>query len=78
MLKNSFYLSKALSGMKVKLVSIEGGQALRRRLTDIGLNEGCIINVFHANRFGPCVVFINNTKLVLGHGMANKIRVEEV
>jgi len=62
---------------EVTLVSINGGHGLRRRLNDMGLNEGMKFKLMHTNRPGPCIIRVGDTRLVLGHGMAHKIMVEE-
>jgi len=74
---NFFPLSLAVPGKKVTLVSINGGRGLRARLTNMGLKVGMQIEVMHSYRAGPCIVFAENTRLVLGHGMADKIFVKE-
>ena len=53
-------------------------RGLRRRLTDMGLNEGMRLKVLHFHRPGPCIILVGNTRLVLGYGMAHKILVQEV
>ncbi len=78
MSKQIFPLSLAVPGKEVILVSIAGGRGLRARLTDMGLNEGIKLKVLHSHRSGPCIILLGNTRLVLGHGMAQKILVEEV
>ena len=71
-------LSLALPSKEVILVALHGGRGLRARLTDMGLNEGMKLKVLHSHRFGPCIVLVGNTRLVLGYGMAQKILVKEV
>ncbi len=70
-------LTMVTPGKEVTLVSITGGRGLRAKLTDMGLNEGMQIKVLHSHRPGPCVILAGNTRLVLGHGMAQKILVNE-
>jgi Fe2+ transport system protein FeoA len=72
-----FPLSMVPPGKEVVLQSITGSRSLRARLTDMGLNEGMKLRVLQAHRMGPCVVLANNTRLVLGHGMAQKILVKD-
>ncbi len=72
-----FPLTKARAGKEVVLQSITGGRGLRARLTDMGLNEGMKLRVLQAHRMGPCIVLANNTRLVLGQGMAQKILVKD-
>ncbi|MFH1655072.1 MAG: FeoA family protein [Candidatus Omnitrophota bacterium] len=75
--KKIVLLTTVAEGKGVTLVSIEGGQGLRRRLNDMGLNEGMKFKVMHTHRPGPCIIRVGDTRLVLGYGMAHKILVEE-
>ncbi|MEW6104526.1 MAG: FeoA family protein [bacterium] len=70
-------LSQISPGKEVTLVAIHGGKGLRARLTDMGLNEGMKFRVLHSYCSGPCIILIGNTRLVLGHGMTQKILVKE-
>ena len=64
-------------GREVTLISIAGGRGLRARLTDMGLFEGMKLKVIHSHRPGPCIILVGGTRLILGHGMAQKILVKE-
>ena len=77
MVKGVLPLTMVSPGKEVILFSIEGGRGLRRRLTDMGLNEGMKLRILHFHRPGPCIVLVGNTRLVLGYGMAHKILVKE-
>ena len=70
-------LTMVSPGKEVTLISIRGGRGLRRRLTDMGLNEGMKLKVLHSHTPGPCIVLAGDTRLALGHGMAHKILVSE-
>jgi len=72
-----FPLNLVIPNREVTLVSISGGRNLRARLTDMGLKEGLKFKVLHSHKPGPCVIRIGNTRLVLGHGMAQKMMVRE-
>jgi len=65
-------------GKEVTLIAIRGGRGLRRRLTDMGMNEGIRLRVIQTQPPGPCIIAVGNTRLVLGHGMAQKIMVQPV
>ena len=62
---------------EVSLMAVIGGQGLRRRLNDMGLNKGVKFRVIHASIVGPCIISLGNSRLVLGRGMAQKILVKE-
>ncbi len=70
-------LSKVAPGEEVTLIFIAGGKGLRARLTDMGLNEGARLKILHSQIPGPCIILVDNTRLVLGQGMAQKILVKE-
>jgi len=72
-----FPLSLLRPGKEATLVSITGGRGLRNRLTDMGLNDGMKLKVLQSHSSGPCVILVGNTRLVLGHGMAQKVLVKE-
>ena len=72
-----FPLSLALPGKAKILTVIHGGRGLRARLNSMGLNEGMRLNVLQSHGNGPCIVQVGGTRLVLGHGMAQKIFVKE-
>ena len=70
-------LSFALPDKEIVLVAIHGGRGLRARLNSMGLNEGMKLKVLHFHGHGPCIIQVGDTRLVLGHGMAQKILVKE-
>jgi ferrous iron transport protein A len=69
-------LSMVSPGEEGRLVAIYGGQRLRKRLADLGLNLGTTLKVVQAGMIGPLIVAVNDSRLVLGRGMAHKIMVE--
>ena len=72
-----FPLSIVPPGREVTLVAINAGWGLRRKINDMGLNEGMRLRVIHSHRPGPCIILVGNTRLALGHGIAQKILVKE-
>ena len=79
MVKNEILpLSMVPAGREVILVSIEGGWGLRKRLNEMGLNEGMKFKILHSHRPGPSIIHVGNTRLLLGHGMAHRILVKEL
>ena len=61
---------------QVRLVAIRGGQRLRKRLADLGLNPGLVFRVVQRNGHGPLILAVKDSRLALGRGMAHKIMVE--
>ena len=70
-------LSMVRPRKSVTLVAITAGRGLRARLTDMGLTAGVRFRVIQTHRPGACIIAINNARLVLGYGMAQKIMVRE-
>ena len=63
-------------GEEVMVVDIRAGRGLTRRLTDMGLIPGTTIRVITSHMPGPILIDLRGSRLVLGHGIAQKIMVE--
>ena len=68
-------LSMVRAGEKVRLVSINAGQGLNRRLTAMGLVPDVEITVVNNAYPGPFVISVKDSRMMLGRGMAHKIMV---
>ena len=61
------------------VVALEGGREFTNRISSMGISVGCRIEVMHhdgapgAN--GAVVVRTGETRLMIGHGMADKVMV---
>jgi len=71
-------LSMVNPGEEVRLVAIQGGWGVRRRLADMGLTPGEKVWVVQSGPSGPLVIAVRDSRLALGRGMAHKIIVEPV
>jgi len=69
-------LAMVSPGEEVRLTAIHGGQRMRKRLADLGLNIGMTVRVLQRNGHGPLLLAVKDSRLALGRGMAHKIRVE--
>lgn len=69
-------LTLAAEGEEVILVSVDGGQILRKRLADLGLNPGMTLRVIQMDPEGPVIVAVKDSRLALGRGMAQKVLVD--
>ena len=69
-------LATVEAGRRVRIVGIQAGQALRARLTSMGLVPGLEIEVIQNGGQGPLVVMVRQGRIVLGRGMGQKIVVE--
>ena len=68
-------LAMISAGEVVRVVDIRSGRGLIRRLTDMGLTPGVNIKIINSQRPGPVVIELRGSRLVLGHGVAQKIMV---
>ena len=70
-------LSAARRGDRVRLITIHAGRRLSRRLAELGLTPGVVMQVVHKNG-GPMLIAVRGTRLALGRGVTDKILVEEM
>lgn len=73
----TFPLSRAVIGQVLRLVSIDAGKRLTHRLTELGLTPGVELMLVH-NSGGPLLLSVRDSRVALGRGMANKLRVAAV
>ena len=69
-------LAMVSPGEVVTVVSVRAGRGLTRRLADMGLVPGTRLRVVNSQMPGPLIIDVRGSRLVLGHGMAQKITVE--
>lgn len=71
-------LSNLREGMVAKIKHLTGGFGLQRKISALGIRIGKNVRVVSSHRFGgPMVIEIDNMRVAIGRGMANKIIVEE-
>jgi len=68
-------LAMVSPGEVVTMVSCGAGWGLTRRLADMGLIPGTKLRVINNQMAGPIIIDLRGSRLVLGHGMAQKILV---
>ena len=70
-------LSTIAAGKKGMVVALMGGWQFQNRLVSMGINVGCEIEIVYSSngRGGPTLVATGETRLAVGHGMADKILV---
>lgn len=71
-------LAMAGRGGTVRVTGIRAGWGLQRRLADMGLTPGVQIRVMNSQRPGPVMIDLRGSRVALGHGVAQKIMVQEV
>lgn len=71
-------LATSKIGEDVRLVEVQGGKQLRKRLADLGLNMGMTVRVVHSLNQGPIIIAVKDSRLAIGRGMAEHILVEKI
>ncbi len=66
-------LTELEKGRNARLVRIAGGRRVRARLAAMGLVPGVELKILQRHRWGPYVIAVNHTRMMLGPGMASKI-----
>ena len=70
-------LTQMKRGERGRVVKIEGGFGLFRRLEALGIREGIKITKASAQIMrGPITVRVGNTEVAIGYGMAKRVFVE--
>lgn len=72
-------LSKAPTASFVKIVRITGGSSFKSKMISMGLMPGTEVEILNCDGcVGPMAIRVNQTRVVIGRGMADKIVVEPV
>jgi ferrous iron transport protein A len=66
-------LSDIENGRRVRLVTIDGGHAVNRRLAAMGMLPNTELEVISNGHPGPFIVRVRGTRIALGRGVARKI-----
>jgi ferrous iron transport protein A len=71
-------LTELKSGQKARIIEIQSGVSIKRKLESLGLRIGsCVVNVGNDFLKGPVIVQHGCTQIAIGRGMAKKIIVEQ-
>ena len=71
-------LSMASPGTLLRVIGMRAGWGLQRRLADMGLTPGVQIRIINSQMPGPVILDLRGSRLVLGHGVAQRIMVREI
>ena len=69
------FLSAAENGRSVRVIHVLGGIEARRKLLDLGIVPGEGLRVIKNDPEGPLLISVRNTTMMIGRGLAEKIRV---
>jgi Fe2+ transport system protein FeoA len=68
-------LTNVEPGKRVYIIGLNAGQAMQGRLAAMGLLPGVQIEVIASSAWGPIIVAVKGSRVILGHGMAQKVMV---
>jgi len=68
-------LSEVRTGQRVKLQAIRAGRSLQARLAAMGLVPGVELEVVSNSLWGPLIIAIKESRVILGRGVTEKIEV---
>jgi ferrous iron transport protein A len=72
-------LDRVGENRRAKVIDIQGGWGLKKRMGQMGIHPGDRIQVVRYGPFGgPMVIEVHGFQLALGRGVASRIFVEEV
>ncbi len=72
--RHSVRLSELHTGQKARIIAVRGGRGFRERFSGMGLHIGSEMKVLQSNGSnGMILIKTGDTRLMIGHGMANKI-----
>ena len=74
-MSSTLSLDEVPENVKVKVIAINAGFGLSRRLYEMGIIPGVEIQVIHKDR-SSIIIQVLNTNLVLSRGIAKKIFVQ--
>ena len=66
-------LSSVKPGNEVTILDINGGRGIRSKLYSMGLVPGTKLTVLNGHSAGPIMISVRDSRLAIGHGMAQKI-----
>ncbi|MGB9700055.1 MAG: FeoA family protein [Thermodesulfobacteriota bacterium] len=73
------YLDQVDENKKVRIIDVQGGWGVRRRLSQMGIHPGDIVTLLKYGAFaGPVLIEVHGFQVALGRNIASRIIVEEV
>lgn len=69
-------LSIVKTGKKVKIIAVANGHQFKSKLIAMGLIPGTEIEVIKNSFYGPFIVEVRGSRIMLGRSMAKKIKVK--
>lgn len=77
--KNAKPLAELKAGERGKILCIHVGMGVYRRIMELGLTKGTVVEVLKASRYGcPIHLCVRGAEIAIGRGVASRIYVEVV
>lgn len=68
-------LNEVIQGKSARILKIEGGIMIRKKLLQMGIVPGIPVRVIQKPDKGPMLLSVLGNQLILGQGMAEKVLV---
>lgn len=68
-------LALGVEGQEVTLAQVRGGRRFLHRMAEMGLTPGARFRILKKGRPGPFIIGLRETRLMLGHGMVQRVLV---
>ena len=68
-------LSEVTPGTMMKVLGIEGGKEVRRKLLGLGILPGVDVQILIKRSTGPLLISVMGQQVCLGRGIAEKVKV---
>ena len=68
-------LAGVRAGTRARVLKLAGGERFKDKLLCMGILPGHEIEVLSSSKNGPVIVRVNDTRVVIGHSMAERILV---
>ena len=66
-------LSEMKRNRSGRIIAMDGGHSFRSKMYDMGLREGESVRVLQNYGFGPLLVQLGDTRVVLGRNMSERL-----
>lgn len=71
-------LAELATGDHATVIALRGGGEFQERMISMGVFVGCKVGVLIAGDGGRMVLVTGDTRIALGHGMAEKVMVRQL
>ena len=72
------YLADGKEKKSYRIEQIEEGRQIKIKLSTRGLIEGTVLRIIKNDGTGPIIIGVMSSRISLGRGLCNKIKVKEI